>query len=489
MSSEEGKSFEEQWQDAFEDAKMQPPEHLWGNIDGVLANEAAVKLNKQVQFYRYVAAAAIILSFSLGIYLMAEKTYLLDDSEFANHENFDVEYTESVVELAVETEKNLGSTIEIGQNNFVASSSMDNNVSNSSESNIASESSRFTKINTSTTNQNSLVEVKNQASNSEYSNLANLKTDNVTLISNSEEQKWTAGIPTYEILNKEVNDPLIHYVEEVEMDGVAIYGVESIKNKKYLKESWASVEFGGGMFEPNYNTSSGGLESTFALSESPQNLLSDARYESANVQNNEDMTAGASYIMGMNYGAQVSKRIVIQSGLQYGVFESSSVTNTIFETSATTGYALTAQALRDPSLSRIVQEEDYQIRYENVELSNTFRMASVPVKAGLILVDRKLNIMLDGGIQANMFLGNEISDPDNKLQTVEIRPGASSPYRTFNFSAITGLTVGYNFLKNYAVTINPSYQRSINPLTKETSSFSTSPEGFGISVGVRYVLR
>jgi hypothetical protein len=549
MSSEERGSFEEQWQDAFDGAEMQPPAHLWSGIDGALANEEAGKLNKQVQIYRYVAAAAVLLCFSLVIYLMANDSLTSETDNLAEKQVVSTTSSESVAELDNNNGNDI-SGIQIAnedqkvESNSTNEASLSKQVSTTSSQSVAELESNNTSENSSaneaslslqvpdrssqavaelsgsdktettvaqkdlTTNSISLVNENTTIAKVENINIDNtqgLETKSINnAMSQNVSEELIPGLATYEgsertilavneIARKDNNDPLsVDDALEVEVDGVAVYLPELRDKKRYLQDAWASVEFGGGLFEPNYNAQGGGLEARSAAftADREMNLLaSGARYDNSSVQNNEDMTAGSSYVMGMNYGTRLNKRIILQSGVQYGIYESSSVTNTVFETSATTGYALSEQTLNDPALNRVVAEGNYQIRYENVELRNTFRMASVPVKAGYVIMDQKLNIMLDGGIQANLFLGNELSDPDNNLETVEIRPGETSPYRTINFSAITGVTLGYSFLDNYALTVKPSYQRSINSLTKETSSFSATPEGFGLAVGVRYIFQ
>lgn len=546
MSSEERGSFEEQWQDAFEGAEMQPPAHLWSGIDGALANEEAGKLNKQVQIYRYVAAAAVLLCFSLVIYLMANDSLSGETDNLAETQGVSTTSSESVAELDSDKGNDI-SGIQIAnenqkENNSTNESSLSQQFSTTSSQSVAELESNNSDGSSSANEASLLLQVPNTSSqsvaelsgsvkttdaqqdvasnstssvnvNNSIAKIENAQVDgtqNLNAKSNNDVNNQILSeelVPDFaayegsertilavnEISRKDNNDPLSVGEElEVEVDGVAVYLPELRDKKRYLQDAWASVEFGGGLFEPNYNAQGGGLEARSAAftADREMNLLaSGARYDNSSVQNNEDMTAGSSYVMGMNYGTRLNKRIILQSGVQYGIYESSSVTNTVFETSATTGYALSEQTLNDPALNRVVAEGNYQIRYENVELRNTFRMASVPVKAGYVIMDQKLNIMLDGGIQANLFLGNELSDPDNNLETIEIRPGETSPYRTINFSAITGVTLGYSFLDNYALTVKPSYQRSINSLTKETSSFSATPEGFGLSVGVRYIFQ
>ncbi len=549
MSSEERGSFEEQWQDAFDGAEMQPPSHLWSGIDGALANEEAGKLNKQVQIYRYVAAAAVLLCFSLVIYLMANDSLTGEIDNLAEKQGVSTTSSESVAELDNNkvndiTGNQITNEDQEVENNSTNEGSLSQQISTTSSQSVAELESNNSSENSSTNEASLSLQVPNTSSQSvaelsgsdktettvaqkdltinsislvnENTTIAKVENNNVdntqgletksinNAMSQNVSEELIPDFATYEgsertilavneISRKDNNDPLsVDEALEVEVDGVAVYLPELRDKKRYLQDAWASVEFGGGLFEPNYNAQGGGLEARSAAftADREMNLLaSGARYDNSSVQNNEDMTAGSSYVMGMNYGTRLNKRIILQSGVQYGIYESSSVTNTVFETSATTGYALSEQTLNDPALNRVVAEGNYQIRYENVELRNTFRMASVPVKAGYVIMDQKLNIMLDGGIQANLFLGNELSDPDNNLETIEIRPGETSPYRTINFSAITGVTLGYSFLDNYALTVKPSYQRSINSLTKETSSFSATPEGFGLAVGVRYIFQ
>lgn len=61
--------FDKAWQDAFADAEIKPPEAAWVRLDAHLAQQAANKSRKALIWYRWVAAAAVVLLLALGSYV------------------------------------------------------------------------------------------------------------------------------------------------------------------------------------------------------------------------------------------------------------------------------------------------------------------------------------------------------------------------------------------------------------------------------------
>lgn len=59
---DERSQWENEWADAFNDAKQSPSERVWQNIDSVLANKEARKYKKRAIFYKWMAAASVFIS-------------------------------------------------------------------------------------------------------------------------------------------------------------------------------------------------------------------------------------------------------------------------------------------------------------------------------------------------------------------------------------------------------------------------------------------
>ena len=104
-------------------------------------------------------------------------------------------------------------------------------------------------------------------------------------------------------------------------------------------------------------------------------------------------------------------------------------------------------------------------------------------------LDKKINIKLNAGVVANFYMGNTITGQDGNFESLELDPGLSSPYRTVSFSGITGVSVGYNFLNNFDLIVEPNYSQALQPLTRVESDFNASPSGFGMMAGLRYRFR
>src|SRR5690606_14614942 len=58
--------FEREWQNAFQDAEMEPAKDIWNNIDAHLANKEADKYKRKIVYYRWMAAASILFAMGLS---------------------------------------------------------------------------------------------------------------------------------------------------------------------------------------------------------------------------------------------------------------------------------------------------------------------------------------------------------------------------------------------------------------------------------------
>ena len=117
------------------------------------------------------------------------------------------------------------------------------------------------------------------------------------------------------------------------------------------------------------------------------------------------------YSYGANIGFKVTDRFLLQTGFAY---------RNANTTTTTTGYIENPD---DNSRIPIVASYQYQLeglssvkRIEEVGLNNRYEFASVPIRAGYILLDKKINITLLAGISSEIFINNSIGDNSDFLQ-------------------------------------------------------------------------
>ncbi|MGB3584937.1 MAG: hypothetical protein WBA23_00285, partial [Tunicatimonas sp.] len=67
----ENRSYEEQWQKAFDSAEMPPSPNVWKNIDQQLAAQEGGKYKRGFFFYRAAAAVLLLCIAGLGWYTLS----------------------------------------------------------------------------------------------------------------------------------------------------------------------------------------------------------------------------------------------------------------------------------------------------------------------------------------------------------------------------------------------------------------------------------
>jgi hypothetical protein len=111
------------------------------------------------------------------------------------------------------------------------------------------------------------------------------------------------------------------------------------------------------------------------------------------------------------------------------------------------------------------------------------------VNFGYFLVDRKFKWLMTAGVSTDIFIKNSIEDSQNLFDPVQYKPGDDSPYNPIYFNGRFGTMVNYTFLKNYQLSLEPSYRIGLSELTNNNSTFSSRPSSFMISAGIAYVFK
>ncbi|MGB3466443.1 MAG: hypothetical protein WBA74_14285 [Cyclobacteriaceae bacterium] len=539
MHKVEGDSFEEQWKNALDGAELNPPDKVWTAIDGEMANIDAGRFRKQMLWYRGIAAALLLLMIST-LFIV----WQLDDGngnpQLADNNTI---IKEEVAGQGVSAPDNTSadntvSTIQGAENNAVASinkspnsemttdivssdvddqsdyTPLQNKIDTNSE---IKKSESYVSLNTATdaaptdafpsaSNVNSSkIKVPHQTNTIAFSESSGAigkdQTAGATLSGNLREE-LLFDVPAARTFS--VEEPLVYIdidreAEDFYYQAVPVYDFR-LKNKNLLAnnesgpkgKSWADFNVRGGVFEPNYERQATEASQNIALPvlaarrnnfvEQEENLLS-----ARGLQSGEDLTAGYSYTVSLNYGRKISKKFFLQSGFEYGIYEAIASTNKILSDGQESRIAVTEQIITDGNLD--FNNGGYGLGFENVELNNSFQFASIPVKVGYTIFSSKLTVSVSSGVNTGFYMGNSFSDPDRNIEEVSVSRSDNSIYRNVNISAVGGLSVGYKLLDQYLFTIEPVYQRALTSFTRESSNFTALPENFGVSAGVRIYIK
>jgi hypothetical protein len=421
---------------------------LWNGIEAAIANEEAARYRRGMTYYRWVAAAGLIL-------IVGYLGYRGFDAGSGDHPSDQIAVVPTVTDNAEEreiaqelindkqSEKNLQSLTEVDEGLESKGSAPD--VSTIQEPAVDEEVGNTT---------GSLI---SQATGS---------------ITTEEDLQESPRIQYYTSqLNSLEEDLLITDLSPGSLPtsvyGVAVYPIEKTSHKAVL---WAGLNMAPGYFDPNYT-------------EQSSQLASNAFGGLNQVSAGEDHKTGFSMAFGVEMGVRLSDRWQISSGLQYLNNNVQSTTNLVLN-NRTPVFSSTVE-----SLDLQADESRANLSFEPTALDNTFQFVSIPVQAGYLVLDKNIKLMLSAGIASDVFLKNRISSVDNSLESVTINPGADAPFKSLYFNGLLGAQASYEFLPRYLITLEPRYKLALSEFTRSNTAYSSLPSSFGIGVGVKYVFK
>ncbi len=452
---EEARStFEDSWQGQFDGAEKTPPPHLWVAIDGALANEEISTYKKKTKIYQWVAAACLLLLSLGGVY------YNLGPSSGAQE---DTAMTEKV---ATETPTH--------------------------EEMVAAQETTPSSVAPSV----STIEALPRDNNNPIQNRS------VLVVTDEEEE----GVnPNYEVLSQqrlwlEQNPLVMVESKEPEADQYAsnekmeqIYGVPDLKAVNDLKSDhadlWAGVSFSAGAFNPGFNS---GSSSADMQSDSPANVLTGGNFNRSGNQelvgeSPNSYNTGSAISGGLAVGTRVNKFLVVSSGLQYNAYTSPGQNIAVFQ--ETTQELVTVDAPNfynqgEGVLS--VGEDSYYVNnvqtyQDEIDVTNEYQYLTVPIKAGIILLDQKFNIILNTGVASNFLLNSSLEAKELGTET-----DTDNLYKDVYFNFLSSVEFGYNFNEKYLISVEPNYNQAISEFTNDNNVSQAKPKNFGVSLGVKY---
>ena len=433
--------FEEQWRDAFEEWNAEPPKAVWSEIDRELAYHDLSAYKAKAAMYRWVAAAVVLLFISYGA----------------------IQY--------------FGTS----SDNYVISAAANIDSPSPQDDFKWSLRNNRTDMGSADDGSNSVGTIALVNSNEDKDNSVPLK----------QEEQDRKYYDTYQVASLELSlDTRTTYADKY-LYYLPVYQYGKSKEKKQTDRSkyWAGVDVGSGNFNPNYSSSANSLNSNLGVNPGAGfSMNSNSAFDSESPTVREDMSSGETVTMGVNFGVKLGNRWTLESGVQYARSDAMTETNVIIKSNSFQEVIpATVQGKRVPEVEQVVSRESVvEYDYQDVDMSNVFEFTSIPVKAGYLLLDKKISMEVNAGVIANIYMGNRLSTEDPNIAELTIGPGDSSPYRDLSFSGQAGLELGYRFMKRLDVILEPNYRQSINTLTKSNSNFTTNPSGFALTTGLRY---
>ncbi len=492
-NSENRSDFEKAWEEAFRNAEKSPPEAVWDRIENVLVNEKANHYKKRLFLFKLLAAASLVFAMGIGIYSFytqdTERPRTVSESkgnhlpssndagtERQNQTIYD-QKTENNAEKPADqlAQNNLSVQGISNETNPIKTRARDNAIAGKSALNVNT-------VTSSGRDDNQIINTQNMgtaallSSNNELMDKSRVAHGSLNL----ENMEMAALTPIFDARGKVTsNIPLDHIYL---MPFIPAKTDKTEENR--TPEFFAGVDFSTGVYDPNF--SSARME---ALPTSNYVALASAdfaKYSTATTQQNNSLSReqykpDLVYSYGANVGTKLGKRWWVATGVNY--IKANSIANT-------TAYY---QNQNDNSRVALLNTYNYQNQgiteikqSSQMDLINYYEFASVPVKAGYIILNRALNIAVLAGVSSDFYLGGKILDKNNFVEDVSITPGEQSPYKSVYFNGIIGTSFGYAFAEHYQLSLEPNYRMAINSLTKDSFVMSSNPATWQISFGLRY---
>lgn len=446
-------TFEEQWSQALGEAEVPVPGQVWVAIDGQLANEQAAGYKKQADFYKWVAAACLLL-FGLG------GTFYW----FSGSGSSDVEI--------VKSESQLDTKGKISDKNTPMEMAVLDDIEEET---------------TEATNESSVNEEVEKLS------IGVAPTKTLAIVNNSTSTTDLVGLNEERIIGRdqELGQEWIMFTSKPTSLATnltpwktdQLYGVpntwEVIAKEKSTSPLWAGVSFSTGSFDPGFGSS----QDDFVFA-SQEGFVMDAMVSQVPPQQSPSYSSGQSVAGGVNLGKRLHKRLVLSSGLHYSAFNTGSVSSQVVADAHNNNYALTAET-SDRNLETALSEGNLRYAGEEVQLVNEYQYLTVPLKAGYVLLDKKFNITLNTGLSSNFLIDSKLAST-GEGQALNNDFSTSQNYESVYFNFLTSVEFGYLFKQHYQFLFEPNYNQALTDFTSSNHSDAAKPKNIGLTVGFRY---
>ncbi len=529
MNDMERRKFEDSFQDVFKDAEVNPSENVWTNIELDLEKAEGGKMKRRLLFFQTLAAASVVFAMSVaGVgYLMLKDS---NPSENIAQTNTNVLPGQNLSDEKETITKQKGID---GQDSGEAEGTVDDQmegeeasspgaekdlseISSSSQQLSLSEAENLNKKSgtqqpRSGTQKDSKIFVPSiENANERNNNRKDLATNNserkassgtVDNVDNISIIKVLPGDNTQSTLARKNNTsaktgrplPAFYEPKQPELQlpvstadpGMLLLAKLDAEEKKYANEDkkqrdkseklWTSVGFAAGAFNAN-NPS---------ISPVPSNS-----YYSLNVANTaskQSKASGSAYSVGVSIGTQLSKRWVLQGGVNYLTQSSDYTANNVvvmgsnFDApKAESLNAFNSQLADASTKTRVAQTYPYNV-------NNSVRFVSVPLQAGYLVVNKKFGLQVNAGVSTDLFLQNTITPDGGGLSKTTQGRGDDSPYRSLNFSGLMGTELSYKLGYRYRVSVNPGLRYPFSSVYKSATGVDAMPLTFDVGLRFRYI--
>lgn len=494
MKDMEREKFEESCKSAFDNAGVTPSEAVWVNVELELEKAKGGHLKRRLMFYQMLAAASVVFAMAVagaGVYY----NFNQNDSTSGNLALQNNSSREPVAGSDAETRINSADNTAKEPVADPSIASLRTPDTNSADRGAQVNSTATDDRGQSPSRQSHALRSRGKEQNSRESGRD--AGDESVLAASGGFRNEGAALPTaindrnvpplYIPRHIQVNmrpaqeevDPVVAMMARLEREEREMRGEQKNKNDEgtLSEKLWTSIGFAAGSFNPVQSSGSGSTLSGSAMS-----------FAAAPIVDQETKASGYVYSMGLNVGAKLSERWVLQGGVNYLTNSSDYTANNVVVTSTGT----TQQRFRAASTNEIIHTDAEDLNNKILfsapyNVNNSMRYLSVPMQAGYLLVDKTFGLQLNAGVATDLFLQNTVTPDAVNLDKTTQPGGADSPYRTVNLSGLFSTEFSYRFAERYRVSLNPGIRYPFGSIYKPELGVQASPLTFDVGLRFRYI--
>jgi len=479
----ERRKFEDSFKEAFNGAEVATSDSVWTGIELELEKAEGDKTRRRLLFYKMLAAASVTFAMcvaGVGYYVVSNQQESLNERLTSDVDAGETKHNEAVIR-AIEPEDANSSTAnelsESSENSLNGVAEANGTTSTGVAQSAGTNRERVQSIASSDLSLEGGIQDKIIVDNENIANPNPLSTE--TVQDKYADRKlplfYSAGSPQLKV-DQNKPDPGAILLAKLAAEEQAYAKLDKKEKEQKAERLWTSVGIAAGGFNSvNPSVSPTATNNMIAMSNS-------------SVPDKQSKAAGVAYSMGVNVGAKLSKRWIIQGGLNYLSQSSDYIaTNVVADNNYTN---LKAETVNE--LNKLPQIADAYVSggltpTVPYSVNNNVKFLSVPVQAGYLLVNQKFGLQLNAGVSTDLFLQNTITPEGGSLDKTTQGRGEESPYRSVNFSGLMGTEFSYRFGPHYRVALNPGLRYPLNSVYKDDIGIQSTPVTFDLGLRFRYI--
>jgi hypothetical protein len=479
--------FDKYWEEVFQDAEMTPSDNVWNKIDSSLSKEEAGYFKRKAFIFKLMAAASIVFAMSVGLFSL---NYYLENgsgspvivSDANDGIDTEAEQFNPDNSISIQPDQSLVVTLSEKLNDPPTASTAGANEGN--DQNLNSDAQLDRNYGTTegiTTGYVATIPRVLNAQQEIHDGAASEIGMGSGFLNTSQIDELRPLDFRYDRI-----DDMAYDIEHIYLIPIMPRGASKMKRESDTGMLTASLDVSAGSFNPNFVQ--GGMNfaspngAAFSDSRSELAAFNTANKDFLLMRNSGKETKSQLAISyGVNVGFKITNRFLLQTGVAYRKANTTTTTN---------GY------IENPDNNTripIVATYNYQFEglssvnlMEQTDLNNQYEFASIPVRMGYMVLDRKVSVTLLAGMTSEFFINNTIEDKSNFLQTLSSNDAADTPYNNVYFNGSFGTMIGYTFAGNYMMTVEPGYRMALSSFTKDNFYLNSFPSSFMLTFGLAY---